>query len=61
MFHFTDPSEEGVVEQLHKQLFVERENVRQLRQQNEQDEKVATVVHSCAGFLNVILRYLRFR
>ncbi|CAB4028550.1 Hypothetical predicted protein, partial [Paramuricea clavata] len=33
------PSEEGVVEHLHKQLFVEKENVRQLRQQNEQAEK----------------------
>jgi hypothetical protein len=39
-----DPGEEGVVEQLHKQLFLEKENVTQLRQQNEQAEKVHTVI-----------------
>ena len=34
------PGEESVVEQLHKQLFLERENVSQLRQQNEKAEKL---------------------
>ena len=39
----TDTNEGGVMEHLHQQLFLERENVRQLRQQNEQAEKVATI------------------
>ena len=37
---FSDSGEEGVVEQLHKQIFLERENVSELRQQNEKAEKV---------------------
>ena len=40
-----DTNEGGVMEHLHQQLFLERENVRQLKQQNEQAEKVATIEH----------------
>lgn len=40
----TDTNEGGVIEHLRQQLFMERENVRQLRQQNEQAEKVAITV-----------------
>ena len=41
---FLTDSNEGVIEHLHQQLFMERENVRQLRQQNEQAEKVPIIV-----------------
>ncbi|XP_028402839.1 coiled-coil domain-containing protein 14-like isoform X2 [Dendronephthya gigantea] len=37
---FADFSDESVIEHLHKQLFLERENVRQMKHRNEQAEKI---------------------
>ena len=55
----TDSNEGGVIEHLHQQLFMERENVRQLRQQNEQAEKVAIAVRFVSRIcvFHILIKY----
>ena len=55
----TDSNEGGVIEHLHQQLFMERENVRQLRQQNEQAEKVAIAVRFASRIcvFHILIKY----